>query len=139
MVTRKSDVYSSGVVLFELMTGYPPIFNVAEERFHIVQWVTPKLARGDIHGVADPKLRGQYNVNSMRKVADIATSCTSQPSHSRPNMSNVMDRLKEAILAENGCRYNSTDSPFTEVQLASSSSHEASTSFPSDSHALPGR
>ncbi|CAN6442433.1 unnamed protein product [Victoria cruziana] len=139
-VSKKSDVYSFGVVLFELITGHPPIFKVAEERFHLVQWIKPRLAKGNIHGVADPKLTGQYNVNSLWKVADIATSCTSQPSHSRPNISDVVDQLKEAIEAQNaGGQYKSPDTPFAEVQLASSSSYDSSFSFPSGSHAPPAR
>ncbi|KAF3795480.1 Senescence-induced receptor-like serine/threonine-protein kinase [Nymphaea thermarum] len=47
--------------------------------------------------VADLKLRRQYDVNSIWKVADIAMSCTSQPSHSRPHMS-------DSKPIEGGCR-----------------------------------
>ncbi|KAF3776346.1 putative LRR receptor-like serine/threonine-protein kinase [Nymphaea thermarum] len=138
LVTKKSDVFSFGVVLLELITGHPPIFTVHEGRFHIVQWVMPRLARGDIHGIADPELKGQYNVHSMWKVADIAMSCTSQPYHSRPHMSNVVDRLKEAIEAENIYQHT-TDTSFTEVQLSSSSPYEFSISSLSSSHLPPAR
>ncbi|XP_049934154.1 probable LRR receptor-like serine/threonine-protein kinase PAM74 isoform X2 [Nymphaea colorata] len=136
LVTKKSDVYSFGVVLFELMTGCPPFFNVSDERFHIVQWATARLVRGDIHNVADPKLRGQYNVNSMWKVADIAMSCTSQASRTRPHMSDVVNQLREAVEVET--YQQTTDTSFTEVQH-SSSSNEFSSSSMGTSYLPPAR
>ncbi|KAF3776349.1 putative LRR receptor-like serine/threonine-protein kinase [Nymphaea thermarum] len=136
MVTKKSDVYSFGVVLFELMTGCPPLFNVSDERFHIVQWATARLARGDIHNVADPKLKGQYNVNSMWKVADIAMSCTSQATHTRPHMSDVVNQLREAVEVET--YQQTTGTSFTAVQH-SSSSNEFSSSSMGTSYLPPAR
>ncbi|KAF3772041.1 hypothetical protein EJ110_NYTH58911 [Nymphaea thermarum] len=138
LVTKKSDVYSFGVVLFELITGHSPMFTESGKRLHIVEWVSPRLAKGDIHGVADPKLSRQYNVNSMWKVADIAMSCTSQPHHSRPHMSNVVDQLKKAIELENNYQHR-TDTSFTEVELSSSSPYEFSSSSLSSSHPPPAQ
>ncbi|XP_031487813.1 probable LRR receptor-like serine/threonine-protein kinase At1g51810 [Nymphaea colorata] len=138
LVTKKSDVYSFGVVLFELITGHSPMFTESGERLHIVEWVSPRLAKGDIHGVADPKLSGQYNVNSMWKVVDIAMSCTSQRHHSRPHMSNVVHQLKQAIELENNYQHR-TDTSFTEFQLSSSSPYEFSSSSLSSSSLPPAR
>ncbi|KAF3772042.1 putative LRR receptor-like serine/threonine-protein kinase, partial [Nymphaea thermarum] len=138
LLTKKSDVYSFGVVLFELITGRTPLFDVSGERFHIVQWATARLVRGDIQSVADPKLGAQYEVNSMWKVADLAMSCTSQQSHSRPPMSDVAIQLKEAMEVETYYRQR-TGCSFTEVQYSSSSSYEVSSSFPSLSLLPPAR
>ncbi|CAN6442419.1 unnamed protein product [Victoria cruziana] len=119
VVTKKSDVYSFGVVLFELMTGHPPLFNVSNERIHIAKWATERLTRGDIHSVADPELGGQYEVNSVWKVADIAMSCTAPSSQMRPHMSDVVNQLKEAIEAETYYRQRSNNSTPT-TQYSSS-------------------
>ncbi|KAF3782192.1 putative LRR receptor-like serine/threonine-protein kinase [Nymphaea thermarum] len=137
LVTKKSDVYSFGVVLFELMTGYAPLFNVSGERFHIVEWATSRLTRGDIHSVADPRLGGQYEVNSMWKVADIAMSCTAPSSEMRPHMSDVVIQLKEAIEAESYYQQRTGNSS-AEVQH-SSSSYGFSSSHVSNSSLPPAR
>ncbi|XP_031488627.1 putative leucine-rich repeat receptor-like serine/threonine-protein kinase At2g04300 [Nymphaea colorata] len=137
LVTKKSDVYSFGVVLFELMTGYAPLFNVSGERFHIVEWATSRLTRGDIHSVADPRLGGQYEVNSMWKVADIAMSCTAPSSEMRPHMSDVVIQLKEAIEAESYSQQRTGNSS-AEVQH-SSSSYGFSSSHVSNSSLPPAR
>ncbi|KAF3782193.1 Receptor-like protein kinase [Nymphaea thermarum] len=129
MVTKKSDVYSFGVVLFELITGYPPLFDVSKERVHIVQWATSRLTRGDIDSVADPRLRGQYEVNSMRKVADIAMSCTAPSSKMRPRMSDVVNQLKEAIEAETHNQHKANAS-CPEVPHSSSSYGFSSSTLP---------
>ena len=47
-LNKKSDVYSIGIVLLELITGQPAIARVAGEAIHILQRVTPIIERGDI-------------------------------------------------------------------------------------------
>lgn len=92
-------MYSFGVVLLELITGQPPIVQSAEHA-HIVQRVRQRLGRGNIEDVVDPKLQGNYDVNSVWKCADIALKCTSQASHQRPTMADVVMQLKESLELE---------------------------------------
>ncbi|CAD5166812.1 unnamed protein product [Musa acuminata subsp. malaccensis] len=98
-ISEKSDVYSFGVVLLELITGQPPIVQSAEHA-HIVQRVRQRLGRGNIEDVVDAKLQGNYDVNSVWKCADIALKCTSQASHQRPTMADVVMQLKESLELE---------------------------------------
>lgn len=64
---------------------------------HIVQWVTPFIARGEITKVVDPRLKEEYDVNSAWKAVEIAMACTPAASIQRPTMSNVVTELKECL------------------------------------------
>ena len=98
-LTEKSDVYSFGVVLLELITGRPAILRDPEPT-SIIQWARQRLARGNIEGVVDPRMRGDYDVNSVWKAADIALKCTAQASAQRPTMTDVVAQLQECLELE---------------------------------------
>ncbi|KAF8667572.1 hypothetical protein HU200_052774 [Digitaria exilis] len=97
-LSEKSDVYSFGVVLLELITGQPPAVPISNtESIHIALWVRQKLSEGDIASVADPRMQGEYDVNSVWKVAELALKCKEQPSRERPTMTNAVAELKESL------------------------------------------
>ncbi|KAK7848842.1 lrr receptor-like serine/threonine-protein kinase ios1 [Quercus suber] len=98
-LTEKSDVYSFGVVLLEIITNRP-VIERSKERTHISQWVSSMLARGDIKNIVDPKLDGNYNVNSVWKAVEIAMLCLSPTSSKRPTMDQVVAELKECVQTE---------------------------------------
>ncbi|XP_037474334.1 receptor-like protein kinase At3g21340 [Triticum dicoccoides] len=109
--TAKSDVYSFGVVLLELVTGKPAILQVAVP-VNIIQWVRQRLARANIEGVVDERMRGGYDVNGVWKVADIALKCTAQASVQRPTMTDVVAQLQECVELENGRVGGNTNNGF---------------------------
>ena len=97
--TTKSDVYSFGVALLELVTGRPAILRDPEPT-SLIQWARQRLARGNIEGVADPRMRGDHDVNSVWKAADVALKCTAQASAQRPTMTEVVAQLQECLELE---------------------------------------
>ncbi|RLN28627.1 putative leucine-rich repeat receptor-like protein kinase [Panicum miliaceum] len=101
--TTKSDVYSFGVVLLELVTGRPAILRDPEPT-SIIQWARQRLARGNIEGVADPRMPGDHDVNSVWKAADVALKCTAQASAQRPTMTEVVAQLQECLELEEARR-----------------------------------
>ncbi|XP_059458017.1 LRR receptor-like serine/threonine-protein kinase IOS1 [Corylus avellana] len=98
-LTEKSDVYSFGVVLLEIITSRPAIER-SQERTHVSQWVSSMLAQGDIKNIVDPRLRGNFNINSAWKACEIAMACVSPTSTKRPTMSQAVAELKECLETE---------------------------------------
>ncbi|OEL31710.1 putative LRR receptor-like serine/threonine-protein kinase [Dichanthelium oligosanthes] len=96
-LSEKSDVYSFGVVLLELITGQPPAVPITgTESIHIAHWVRQKLSMGNIESIVDPRM-GEYDVNSVWKVAELALQCKERPSRGRPTMTDIVVELKESM------------------------------------------
>ncbi|RWR78174.1 putative LRR receptor-like serine/threonine-protein kinase [Cinnamomum micranthum f. kanehirae] len=97
-LTEKSDVYSFGVVLLQLITGKSAIVQISvSERRSLIDWAISMVVRGDTRDVIDPKLEGNYDINSILKVIEIARACTKQKSVERPTMKDVVVELKECL------------------------------------------
>nr|WAP48841.1 malectin leucine-rich repeat receptor-like kinase 1a [Medicago truncatula] len=97
---KKNDIYSFGIILFELITGRKAVARASDEYIHILQWVIPIVEGGDIQNVVDPKLEGEFNINSAWKTVEIAMSCTSSNEVERPDISQILAELKECLSLE---------------------------------------
>lgn len=101
-ISEKSDVYSFGVVLLELITGRPPVVPISDSvSIHVGEWVNQSLDHGTIESIVDAKMGGDYDINSVWKVADLALHCKQEVSRERPTMAEVAAQLKECLDLEN--------------------------------------
>uniref|UniRef100_A0A7C8YX51 Receptor protein serine/threonine kinase n=1 Tax=Opuntia streptacantha TaxID=393608 RepID=A0A7C8YX51_OPUST len=92
----KSDVYSYGVVLLELLTGRKPVdMSQPQGQENLVTWARPLLtSREGVEQLVDPALAGKYNFNDFAKVAAIASMCVHPEVTHRPFMGEVVQALK---------------------------------------------
>jgi len=92
-VNEKSDIYSFGVVILELVTGKPPLDPEYGEK-DLVKWVYSTLDQKGQDEVIDPTLDTEYR-EEMRQVLSIGLFCTTSLPITRPSMRRVVKMLKE--------------------------------------------
>ncbi|XP_074301844.1 uncharacterized protein LOC141633286 [Silene latifolia] len=94
-ITRKSDIYDFGVVLLELLTGRKPVDDtLPEEQRDLVTWATPYLNAENVEQIIDAKLNGDFPLEDVVKVAEMAGLCIQDDPDSRPDMSTVAEALE---------------------------------------------
>ncbi|MBA0656216.1 hypothetical protein Goklo_008593 [Gossypium klotzschianum] len=92
----KSDVYSYGVVLLELLTGRTPVdMSQPSGQENLVTWARPILRDKDrLEELADPRLGGKYPKEDFVRVCTIAAACVAPEASQRPTMGEVVQSLK---------------------------------------------
>ncbi|XP_031112458.1 probable serine/threonine-protein kinase PBL7 [Ipomoea triloba] len=94
-LTFKSDIYSFGVVLLELITGRKAIDNTkcAAEQ-NLVAWARPLFKdRKKFSVMADPALQGHYPVRGLYQALAIAAMCVQEQPNLRPLVADIVTAL----------------------------------------------
>ncbi|GJN22845.1 hypothetical protein PR202_gb10445 [Eleusine coracana subsp. coracana] len=96
-LTAKSDIYSFGVVLLEMLSGRRAIDkNRPQGEHNLVEWARPYLThKRKIFRVLDTRLEGQYSLSGAQTIAALALECLSYDAKMRPSMDSVVTILEE--------------------------------------------
>jgi serine/threonine protein kinase len=103
-ITSKTDVYSFGMVLFEIISGRrnakPPAPSSNElhdsDNWYFPLWAYSKLNESnfDILEVLDPSLTGMADPTEVERVLKVAFWCINNNHQLRPSMSKVVQMLE---------------------------------------------
>ncbi|KAG6415080.1 hypothetical protein SASPL_122482 [Salvia splendens] len=108
----KSDIYSFGVVLLEILTGRRAVdYTKSGPEQNLVDWARPLFKdRKRFHEMADPALEGHYPVRGLYQALAIAAMCIQEQPNIRPNIGDIVKALKY-LASQHYDQHNS--SPYT--------------------------
>ncbi|KAL6867720.1 hypothetical protein ACP4OV_015744 [Aristida adscensionis] len=105
-VTAKADVYSFGLVLFELVSGRrnnaaprssPEREQEGGEYFYFPVHAAVRLHAGDVASLLDERLAGDANVAELERLCKVACWCIQDEEGDRPAMGLVVQQLEGVV------------------------------------------
>ncbi|CAI9763337.1 unnamed protein product [Fraxinus pennsylvanica] len=98
-LTEKSDIFSFGVVLLEIITGRKPVDTsqpLGDES--LVEWARPLLTQAieteSFEEIVDPRLEKNFVASEMFCMIEAAAACVRHLASKRPRMSQVVRALE---------------------------------------------
>ncbi|XXG70280.1 hypothetical protein AAC387_Pa06g3075 [Persea americana] len=97
-ITSKADVYSFGMMLFEIISGKRNSEKLGDgESAFFPCWAVGKIAKGEVLALLDYRLDGNANMEELMRASRVAYWCIQDDENDRPAMGNVVQILEGLI------------------------------------------
>ncbi|KAK4742114.1 hypothetical protein SAY87_000115 [Trapa incisa] len=95
--SQKWDIYSTGMILLETVTGKLPVIEVGPLRFDLVRWVEAGIReRAPLSDIVDPTLIHDLDrAEEMQRVLRIALACVDRSPEKRPSARHCLNALEK--------------------------------------------
>ncbi|KAK9067182.1 hypothetical protein SSX86_014507 [Deinandra increscens subsp. villosa] len=105
-LTRKSDVFAFGVVLFELLCRRPALDNsLDDDECSLVKWAHECIEKGKLYEIIDVNIKSKISRKCLKVFVEIADRCLSSESKKRPTMAEIVVTLELCMTLQN--KFNS--------------------------------
>ncbi|XP_078182245.1 putative serine/threonine-protein kinase At1g01540 [Carex rostrata] len=95
MLNERSDVYSFGILIMEIISGRSPVdYSRPPGEVNLVEWLKIMVTNRNYEGVLDPKLPEKPSNRALKKILLVALRCVDPDSHKRPKMGHVVHMLE---------------------------------------------
>ncbi|OEL21035.1 putative serine/threonine-protein kinase [Dichanthelium oligosanthes] len=95
MLNERSDVYSFGILIMEIISGRSPVdYARPTGEVNLVEWLKNKVTNRDYEAILDPKLPEKPSSKALKKALLVALRCVDPDSQKRPKMGHVIHMLE---------------------------------------------
>ncbi|XVE78561.1 hypothetical protein DITRI_Ditri13aG0155600 [Diplodiscus trichospermus] len=89
-LTRKSDVYAFGIVLFKVLCGRKVIdLTLEDDNKYLTSWACKCIENGTIYNIIDPYLKKKIAPECFKKFVEVAYRCVCETGNGQPEMGEV--------------------------------------------------
>ncbi|KAK1428199.1 hypothetical protein QVD17_17028 [Tagetes erecta] len=100
VLTLESDIYSFGIVLFEILCGRSTFEIHKHEGYYLPEFIKRSFEEKKHDFVVFEKIRNQIEPKSLQTFQDIAYQCLADERDNRPTIKEVLEKLMKASVLQ---------------------------------------